>query len=221
MHLVNLRLVPDQVLSPSRSSTDGVDVNNCLGGRRSDVPTRSSSRFNNAQGSLHPRNHHKRRSHPTLNRSSRWSGCTRIISKRLPHNCKVRRSRAGWRSRGTQVILRRHCRPAREHHISTRIQQDQVSKILPCRDQNSKLRPKNPRLNRRRHLCLRGSSSSLRLQTPSEGILRRLLHQLPLPLSTRTLRPPCRSILGDRQLLDSFVLLLLFLLLLFFRFDLP
>jgi hypothetical protein len=52
--LVNLRLVLDQVLSPSKSRTDGVDINNPWGGRRSDVPSRSSSsRFNNARGTLH------------------------------------------------------------------------------------------------------------------------------------------------------------------------
>jgi hypothetical protein len=51
-----------------------------------------------------------------------------------------------------------------------------------------------------------------------EGILRRLLHQLPLPLGSRTFRPPCRLVLRDRQLFDSLILLLLLLL---FRLDLP
>jgi hypothetical protein len=53
--LVNLRLVLDQVLGPSRSCTDGVNVNNSWGGHRSDVPSRSSyARFNSARRTLHP-----------------------------------------------------------------------------------------------------------------------------------------------------------------------
>jgi hypothetical protein len=35
---VDLRLVPDQVVSPTRHSTDGVDVNNRRGDRRPDAP---------------------------------------------------------------------------------------------------------------------------------------------------------------------------------------
>jgi hypothetical protein len=50
-----------------------------------------------------------------------------------------------------------------------------------------------------------------------EGILRRLLRQLPPPLGSRTFQPPWHLILRDRQLLDRLILLLLLL----FRLDLP
>jgi hypothetical protein len=41
-HQVNLRLVPDQVLCPTREYTDGVGVDDRLGGYRPDVPSGSS-----------------------------------------------------------------------------------------------------------------------------------------------------------------------------------
>jgi hypothetical protein len=47
-----------------------------------------------------------------------------------------------------------------------------------------------------------------------QSILRRLLHQFPLPLGSRTFWPPCRPGHLNRRLLDGLVLLLLF------RFDL-
>jgi hypothetical protein len=47
---VNLRLVPDQVVSPTRHNTDRVDVNNRRGGRRPDVPSGNSSSISSARG---------------------------------------------------------------------------------------------------------------------------------------------------------------------------
>jgi hypothetical protein len=47
-----------------------------------------------------------------------------------------------------------------------------------------------------------------------ESFLRCLLHQLSLPLGSRTLWPPCRLVFRDRQLFDGLILLLLRLLLL-------
>jgi hypothetical protein len=79
---VNLRLVLDQVLSPSRSRTDGVDINNPCGGRRSDIPSRSSSsRFNS---STHPRQnkaHAKSTTHQNKARkTTKISPCTHASS---------------------------------------------------------------------------------------------------------------------------------------------
>jgi hypothetical protein len=51
---VDLRLVPDQVVSPSRHNTDGVDVNNRRRGRHPDVPSRSSSSVSSVWGRVHP-----------------------------------------------------------------------------------------------------------------------------------------------------------------------
>jgi hypothetical protein len=50
---VDLRLVPDQVISPTRHSTDGVDVNNRRGDCRLDVPSGSFSSVSSARGSAH------------------------------------------------------------------------------------------------------------------------------------------------------------------------
>jgi hypothetical protein len=74
------------------------------------------------------------------------------------------------------------------------------------------------RLNSRRYLRPRRRSTTLRLQTTSESFLRRLLHQLPLPLGSRTFRPPRCLDFRDRQFFDGLILLLL---LLIFRPDLP
>jgi hypothetical protein len=45
-----------------------------------------------------------------------------------------------------------------------------------------------------------------------EGPLRRLLHQFPLPLGSRTLGPLRCRVFRDRQLLDGLILFLLLLL---------
>jgi hypothetical protein len=58
-------------------------------------------------------------------------------------------------------------------------------RILPRHRWKPSLRPKHPRLNSRKHPLLHRSSTTLRLQSTSEGILRSLLHQLPLPLGSR------------------------------------
>jgi hypothetical protein len=49
-------------------------------------------------------------------------------------------------------------------------------KIVPRHDREPSFRPKHTRLDSRRHPHLRRRSTTLRLQSTSEGILRRLLH---------------------------------------------
>jgi hypothetical protein len=61
---------------------------------------------------------------------------------------------------------------------------------LPRIGRNTRLRPKNPRPIQNMHLCLCSSGSLLRLQSLMEGILRRILRQLPLPLDCGANRPP-------------------------------
>jgi hypothetical protein len=51
----------------------------------------------------------------------------------------------------------------------------------------------------------------------SESFLRRLLHQLPLSLGSRTFWPPRCLVFRDRQFFDGIIPLLLFLILLIFR----
>jgi hypothetical protein len=92
-------------------------------------------------------------------------------------------------------------------------------RILPRHRWKPSLRPKHPRLNSRRHPRLHPCNTTLRLQSTSEGILQRLLHQLPPPLGSKTLRPPRRSLM-DRQFRDRLIFLFLRLLLLLFRLNL-
>jgi hypothetical protein len=54
---------------------------------------------------------------------------------------------------------------------NTKQKKERALKNLPRNGRDSSLRPKHPRLNRRRHPCLRRGSSALRLQTTTEGIL--------------------------------------------------
>jgi hypothetical protein len=82
-------------------------------------------------------------------------------------------------------------------------------KSIPRRNRKPSLRPKHPGLNSRRYLRSRCRNTALCLQATSEGLFRRLLHQLPLPLGSRTLGPLRSLVSRDRQLFDGLILLLL------------
>jgi hypothetical protein len=114
-----------------------------------------------------------------------------------------------------------HCKtPHKENNLQEITYKMKLAKTLPRHCWKLSLRPKHSRLNSCRHPHLRRCNTTLRLQSTSKSILRRLLHKLPLPLGSRTLRPSRCLILRERQLLDRLIFFLLRLLLLF-RFDLP
>jgi hypothetical protein len=86
-------------------------------------------------------------------------------------------------------------------------------KPIPRHNRKLSFRPKHPGLNSRRYVRPRCRSTALCLQATSEGLFRRLLHPLPLPLGSSTLGPLRCLVFRDRQLFDGLILLLLLLLL--------
>jgi hypothetical protein len=192
--LVNLTLVFDQVVSPSRSGTDGVNVNYSWGHRRSDIHKSGFSPTSTARGGLTTLESATGGEVALLPVAPQGGIAVRASSTSdspttLGSADLVREGEVGapWSCCGSATDLHNNAtsKTYPHKHGSNKQKRSSAQDFLPRDNRNVGLRPKKPMANRCRQLGLHCGSSSLRLQTTTEGILRRLLHQLPLPLGSR------------------------------------